>query len=162
MAILVGAGLAGLAGFASSAQLARLGIAWIPPAIAALVTLGLAVMLAGPLRAGRQTFNRTDNLRLASAIVAARERPGDVVFYIPDYRRVFGTGYPAPFLRLRDIALAESPIASATLTGTEIISPQLLKSGSPASNAYGSSRTTTRPPPRRWIKRRSRCSQGCI
>jgi len=42
--------------------------------------------------------------------------------------RVLGTGYPAPFLRLRDIALARSAIASATLTGTEITSPALLKS----------------------------------
>jgi hypothetical protein len=40
---------------------------------------------------------------------------------------VLGTGYPAPFLRLRDIALAKSPIASATLTGTEVTSPALLK-----------------------------------
>ncbi len=41
---------------------------------------------------------------------------------------VLGTGYPAPFLRLRDIAMARSAIASATLTGTEITSPAELKS----------------------------------
>ena len=39
-----------------------------------------------------------------------------------------GAGYPAPFDRLRDIALDKSAIASATLTGTEITSPALLKS----------------------------------
>ena len=60
--------------------------------------------------------------------MAAHEQPGDVVFYIPLDMHVLGTGYPAPFLRLRDIALAKSPIASATLTGTEITSPALLKS----------------------------------
>jgi hypothetical protein len=85
-------------------------------------------MLAGPQAAIRQTAARPDNLRLASAIVAANEQPGDVVFYIPVNMRVLGTGYPAPFLRLRDIARARSPIASATLTGTEITSPALLKS----------------------------------
>ncbi len=127
LAILVAAGLVGLVRLGSSARLARLGVAWMPAAIAALVMLGLAAMLVKPLWAVRQTFNRADNLRLASAIVAAHEQPDDAVFYIPDYRRVFGTGYPAPFLRLRDIALAESPIASATLTGTEITSPRLLK-----------------------------------
>jgi hypothetical protein len=41
---------------------------------------------------------------------------------------VLGTGYPGPFLRLRDIARAESPVASATLTGTEITSPAVLES----------------------------------
>jgi mannosyltransferase len=128
LAILVAAGLAGLIRLASSAQLARLGVAWMPPAIAALVMLGLAAMLVKPLWAVRQTFNRTDNLRLASVIVAAHEQPGDVVFYIPAYRRVFGTGYPAPFQQLRDIALAQSATASATLTGTEVTSPWLLKS----------------------------------
>jgi len=42
--------------------------------------------------------------------------------------RVLGTGYPAPFLKLRDIARAKSAVASATLTGTEISSPALLAS----------------------------------
>ena len=74
--------------------------------VAALVTAGLAVLLAGPQQAIRQTAARPDNLRLASAIVAAHEQPGDVVFYIPADMQVLGTGYPAPFLRLRDIALA--------------------------------------------------------
>lgn len=98
---------------------------WLP---AALVLAVLAALLAGPQQAIRQTAARPDNLRKASAIMAARERPGDAVFYIPFTMRVLGTGYPAPFLRLRDIALGRSAIASATLTGTEITSPAKLKS----------------------------------
>ena len=82
----------------------------------------------GPQGAIRQTSARPDNLRLASAIVAANEHPGDVVFYLPINMHVLGTGYPAPFLKLRDIAAAQSAIASNTLTGTEITSPALLKS----------------------------------
>ena len=131
LAILVGAGLVGLVRLARQAagqRLSQSGLTWLPPAIAVLVITGLAVMLIGPQGAIRQTAARPDNLRLASAIVAANEQPGDVVFYIPDNMHVLGTGYPAPFLRLRDIALAKSPIASATLTGTEITSPALLKS----------------------------------
>ena len=127
LAILVGAGLVGLIRLAASQQLTRSGLTWLPPAIAALVIAGLAVMLVGPQGAIRQTAARPDDLRLASAIVAANEQPGDVVFYLPVNMHVLGTGYPAPFLRLRDIALAKSPIASATLTGTEITSPALLK-----------------------------------
>ena len=88
-----------------------------------LVVAVLAALLAGPQQAIRQTAARPDNLRLASAIVAAHEQPGDVVFYIPATMHVLGTGYPAPFGRLRDIARKQSAIASATLTGTEITSP---------------------------------------
>ena len=125
LAILAGAGLVGLIRLAAVTPLGRLRLAWLP---AALVIAGLAALLAGPQQAIRQTAARPDNLRLASAIVAAHEQPGDVVFYIPADMQVLGTGYPAPFLRLRDLALASSPIASATLTGTEITSPALLKS----------------------------------
>ena len=131
LAILVGAGLVGLVRLvrlAAGQRLSQSGLTWLPPAIAMLVIAGLAVMLIGPQGAIRQTAARPDDLRLASAIVAANEQPGDVVFYIPVNMHVLGTGYPAPFLRLRNIALAKSPIASATLTGTEITSPALLKS----------------------------------
>jgi mannosyltransferase len=125
LSILAGAGLVGLVRFAAGTPLGRLRLAWMP---AAVVIAGLAVLLAGPQQAIRQTAARPDNLRLASAIVAAHEEPGDVVFYIPANMRVLGTGYPAPFLRLRDMALGESPLASATLTGREITSPAVLKS----------------------------------
>jgi mannosyltransferase len=133
LAILVGAGLTGIVRLAAAAplrqlRLGRLRLAWMPPVVATLIVLGLAAMLVGPQRAIRQTAARPDNLRLASAIVAAHEQPGDVVFYIPLDMQVLGTGYPAPFLRLRNIALAESPIASATLTGLEVTSPAVLKS----------------------------------
>jgi len=125
LAILAGAGLVGLIRFAAGTPLGRLRLAWLP---AALVIALLAVLLAGPQHAIRQTAARPDNLRLASAIVAANEQPGDAVFYIPVGMRVLGTGYPAPFLRLRDLAVARSPVASATLTGTEITSPAELRS----------------------------------
>ena len=125
LAILAGAGLTGLIRLATVAplgrfRLGRFRLAWLP---AALVVAVLAVLLAGPQQAARQTAARPDNLRLASAIVAAHEQPGDVVFYIPATMHVLGTGYPAPFSRLRDIARSQSAIASATLTGTEITSP---------------------------------------
>ena len=134
LAILAGAGLTGLIRLAAVTPLrrarlgrwrlgplaGRLGLAWLPAVLAVAV---LAALLAGPQQAIRQTAARPDNLRLASAIVAAHEQPGDVVFYIPATMHVLGTGYPAPFGRLRDIALNESAIASGTLTGTEITSP---------------------------------------
>ena len=130
LAILAGTGLTGLIRLATIAPPGRLRLggfrlAWLP---AALVVALLAVLLAGPQQAMRQTAARPDDRRLASAIVAAHEQPGDVVFYIPATMHVLGTGYPAPFGRLRDIARNESAIASGTLTGTEITSPARLKS----------------------------------
>jgi mannosyltransferase len=135
LAILAGAGLTGLIRLAAVTPLRwsrpgrwRLGplrLAWLP---AVLVVAVLAALLAGPQQAIRQTAARPDNLRLASAIVAAHEQPGDVVFYLPATMHVLGTAYPAPFARLRDIARNKSAIASGTLTGTEITSPARLKS----------------------------------
>ena len=132
LAILVGAGLTGLIRLAAVTPLRwsrpgrwRLGLKWLPAVLAVAV---LAALLAGPQQAIRQTAARPDNLRLASAIVAAHEQPGDVVFYLPATMHVLGTAYPAPFARLRDIALNKSAIASGTLTGTEITSPARLKS----------------------------------
>ncbi len=128
LAILVASGLVGLVRLAFSPRLRQAGRGWLPLAAAAVVVLGLAVLLVGPQGTIRQSSQRPDNLRLASAIVAANERPGDVVFYLPLNARVLGTGYPAPFRKLRDIAAAQSAIASNTLAGTEISSPALLAS----------------------------------
>ena len=140
LAIVAGAGLTGLIRLAARKPLGRLRVAglssagpvwagpvwaWLP---AALVVALLVALLAGPQQAIRQTAARPDDLRRASAIVAAQEQPGDVVFYIPLTMHVLGTGYPAPFLRLRDIARGRSAIASATLAGTEITSRAELKS----------------------------------
>ncbi len=108
LAIVAGAGLTALIRLAARTPLARLARLGLAPGLlpAVLVIAVLGVLLAGPQQAIRQDAARPDNLRRASAIVAARERPGDIVFYIPFTMHVLGTGYPAPFLRLRDIARA--------------------------------------------------------
>ena len=126
LAILVAAGLVGLARLIAATPLGRTDVlAWVPSAIILVV---LAVLLIAPQRAIRQSSARPDNLRLAAAIVAANERPGDVVFYLPNDMYVLGTGYPTPFLKLRNIGLGESPVASGTLTGAEVSSPAELAS----------------------------------
>src|SRR5690348_12977650 len=84
LAIVAGAGLTGLIRLAARTPLARLGPAgskgtgskgaWIGPWLpAALVLAVLAALLAGPQQVIRQTAARPDNLRKASAIMAARE-----------------------------------------------------------------------------------------
>lgn len=131
LSLLVAAGLVGLVRVvgktvAASGGLGRFGrfgrgtVAWVPSGAVMLV---LAIMLVPPQHAIRESSARPDNLRLASAIVAAHEQPGDVVFYLPENMRVLGTGYPAPFGQLRDMALAQSRVQSATLIGTELTNP---------------------------------------
>jgi mannosyltransferase len=133
LAILVAAGLVGLARLVmelltGSTSLRPAVVLRAGTGVAAVVLVVVAALLISPQHAIRQSAARPDNLRLASQIVAASERPGDIVFYIPVDMHVLGTGYPAPFLKLRDIALAKSPIQSGSLTGTEIGSPAELAS----------------------------------
>jgi mannosyltransferase len=121
LALLCGVGLAWLAHVISTAPLiskarARGILAWLP-SVALVVLVG--VLLIAPQRAIRLPSSRPDNLRYDAAVIAAHAHPTDIVFYIP-YQRVLSMGYPAPFRKLRDIALAESPVRSSTLVGTEV------------------------------------------
>jgi mannosyltransferase len=90
-----------------------------------LIVAVWAAGLIGPQQAVRRSSARPDNLRTVSAVVAANERPGDTVFFIPSETRVVSLGYPAPFRELRDLALGESPVASGTLTGIPVPAQEL-------------------------------------
>ena len=116
LSLLVAAGLARITALASGrsfGQRSRV-LAVLPSAVLATV---LAVSLIGPQLGIRITSHRTDDLRTVTAIVAAHERPGDAVFYLPQTTRVVGMAYPAPFRRLRDIALGQSPAALGNPAG---------------------------------------------
>ena len=126
LALLCAAGLAWLAGCIAGSPAGRRipALAWAAP----LLILAVAgALLAGPQRAARLTSTRPDNLRGVSAVVAANERPGDAVFYLPSEVRVVSMAYPAPFRRLRDLALKAPPVASDTLTGTQVWAPVLAR-----------------------------------
>lgn len=119
LSLLVAAGLARITALTSGrsfGQRSRV-LAVLPSAVLAAV---LAVSLIGPQLGIRITSHRTDDLRTVTAIVAAHERPGDAVFYLPQTTRVVGMAYPAPFRRLHDIALGQSPASSGTLLGVEV------------------------------------------
>jgi mannosyltransferase len=89
-------------------------VAVLPSALLAVVVLAA---LVSPQLAIRKPTARADDLRAVSAVLAAHERAGDAVLYLPWDTAVVGMAYPAPFARLRDIGLGTSPIASATLRG---------------------------------------------
>ena len=125
LALLVAAGLAWLAQLAARTPLATaLGGAWLPSLVAGVA---LAALLVTPQEHVRLPASRPDNLRAASAILAAHERPGDAVFYLPSNMRVMSMGYPAPWRRLRDVALAQSPVAAANLIGADVATRVLAK-----------------------------------
>jgi len=126
LALLCAAGLARLAGWITCSRAGRRipALAWAVPLVILAVA---AALLAGPQRAARLTSARPDDLRGVSAVVAAGERPGDAVFYLPSEVRVVSMAYPAPFRRLRDLALQASPVASGTLTGTQVWAPVLAR-----------------------------------
>jgi mannosyltransferase len=133
LALLCAAGLAWISRLAATSPVGRRtpALAWATPAVILAV---LAVALIGPQRAVRLTSARPDNLRGVSAVVAANERPGDAVFYLPSEARVVSLAYPAPFRKLRDLALKRSPVASDSLTGTQVWAPVLVQrfAGPPA------------------------------
>jgi mannosyltransferase len=90
---------------------------WLP---AVLILALLAALVVGPQRSVRAAPSRLADLRGTAAVLAAQGRRGDAVLYVPPSNRVFSMAYPAPFRRLRDVALAESPAAAANLSGAEV------------------------------------------
>ena len=119
LALLCAAGLSWLADRARTALggVAR-PLAWVPPILIAAVLLTMLVGAEHSVR--RPWLAGSDNLRRAVAILAARERSGDAILYLPGKRRIMSMAYPAPFRRLDDVALAVSPAASGTLSGIEV------------------------------------------
>jgi mannosyltransferase len=117
LAILVAWGIAWIARLATATPLGQTGLGWLPSAI---VILGLLALLVTPDKVVRLDYARPDNLVAASTIVRHHEKPGDIIFYIPANGRIIAMPYPGPFNKLRDIALAASPLASATISGTEV------------------------------------------
>jgi mannosyltransferase len=124
LALLCAAGVAWLGGLVAASAAGRRtpALAWAAPAV---IVVALAALVIGPQRSVRLTSARPDNLRGVSAVIAANQRPGDAVFYLPSEARVVSMGYPAPFRKLRDLALKASPVASNSLTGTQVWAPVL-------------------------------------
>jgi mannosyltransferase len=95
--------------------------------LAALGRIGgtAALILVTILGLNSQIFFRTpgghgDDIRQADQLVAASSKPGDVVLYTNDNAESFGAAYPYGLSGLRNIELAQRPIPSATLGGTNV------------------------------------------
>lgn len=124
LALLVAAGLSWFAQVVARSPVAKINpaLAWAPPI---LIIVLIGALLFRPQWAVRRPNSRPDNLRQVTAVIAVNERPGDAVFFIPSKLRAAKYTDTAVWARLRDIALARSPAASASLAGTQV-SPALL------------------------------------
>jgi mannosyltransferase len=129
LAILTAWGLTWLARLVAAAvpPLRRAGLAWLGwlPSAAVMVLLVIPLIPAGANM--RLPGSRPDNLALDSQIVADNAKPGDIIFFIPISYRPISAEYPAQWRNIRDIAEAESPVASDTLYGTNVSPAELLK-----------------------------------
>lgn len=115
-ALLMAAGLSWLGRLTAMTPAGRRrpALAAVPAAVLVVI---MAIVLVAPQQKARTDAVRKDDLRKVAAIVALNEKPGDAVLYQPWGARVAGLAYPRPFLRLRNIGMLETPLASATLTG---------------------------------------------
>ena len=104
IALLAGAGLAALGWVAGTAALV----------VIALLGLPQQRQVRGPDGHG-------DNVRQADRIVAEHMRPGDAVLEFKAEN--FAQAYPYGIRKLTPVALARTPISSATLTGTFLPDP---------------------------------------
>ncbi len=86
--------------------------------VAGPAALAVIVLLAAPAQfSARGPAGHGDNVRGLQQIVAAQERPGDVVFYLDDGAGTFAYAYPYGLIKLPVIAQRLTPVQAATLTG---------------------------------------------
>jgi mannosyltransferase len=103
----------------------RSALAWLAclPAVAAAAALAVALQPADAVV--RQPGYRPDDLEYEAQLIAANYHPGDIVFFIPINDRIVSMPFPGAWQKLRDIALADSPVSSDTLYGTDVGPAQL-------------------------------------
>jgi len=102
---------------------ARRAVAWLA-CLASAAALAVGLLPADAVV--RQPGYRPDDLEYESQVIAANYHPGDIVFFIPLNDRIVSMPFPGPWQRLRDIALAQSPVSSDTLYGTDVGPAELL------------------------------------
>jgi mannosyltransferase len=78
----------------------------------------------------RSPDSRLRDFGAASHYLSDHARPGDGVLFFSDYFRLMELGYPEDFRNLRDIAAAQSPLASGTFRGVDApfltVAPRIL------------------------------------
>ncbi|MGW1374788.1 glycosyltransferase family 39 protein [Streptomyces sp. NPDC002446] len=86
-------------------------------------TLALALAVAALLPVNvrlRTADSRVDDVTAVAHAVREAAEPGDGLLFMPSRRRIWAATLPQEFRGLDDLALAESPVDSRTLYGTEL------------------------------------------
>jgi mannosyltransferase len=119
-AILVAWGLNGLGRLVIMTSRRGSRVAWMPVAVVPL-------LLLAAFWPGEHTnrTSRPDSMIAESQIIARNARPGDAVMFFPINFRDVTAPYPDPWRKLRDVALAQTPVASNTLYGIDVPAAQL-------------------------------------
>ncbi|WP_329388724.1 glycosyltransferase family 39 protein [Streptomyces sp. NBC_01351] len=82
--------------------------------------IGIAVLALLPVELGKRApASRVDDVLAVAGEVARLKQDGDAVLFVPAARRDTALVSPGTFTGLADIALARTPVASATLKGEE-------------------------------------------
>ncbi|WP_405442462.1 hypothetical protein OG373_34420 [Streptomyces avidinii] len=82
--------------------------------------VGVSVLALLPVELGKRApASRVDDVLAVAGEVAGLKRDGDAVLFVPAARRDTALVSPSAFGGLADVALAASPVASATLKGEE-------------------------------------------
>ncbi|WP_030759380.1 glycosyltransferase family 39 protein [Streptomyces sp. NRRL F-2664] len=94
------------------------------PSLSALLVPGVAtvsVLALLPVELGKRApASRVDDVLAVAGEVARLKRDGDGVLFVPAARRDTALVSPGAFSGLTDLALAATPVASATLKGEEV------------------------------------------
>ncbi|APU39002.1 MULTISPECIES: membrane protein [unclassified Streptomyces] len=113
LALLIGAAL-GAAVRACAPRFPRASAVLVPGVV------GVSVLALLPVELGKRApASRVDDVLAVAGEVARLKRDGDAVLFVPAARRDTALVSPHAFTGLADVALAESPLASATLKGEE-------------------------------------------
>ncbi|MCX4524480.1 MULTISPECIES: hypothetical protein [unclassified Streptomyces] len=82
--------------------------------------VGVSVLALLPVELGKRApASRLDDVLAVAGEVARLKRDGDAVLFVPAARRDTALVSPEAFAGLSDVALARTPVASATLKGEE-------------------------------------------
>ncbi|WP_242893891.1 glycosyltransferase family 39 protein [Actinomadura litoris] len=109
----------------AAALLAGAGLARLHLRLQAVALVAVVAVVVPPQLAVRNPRGHLDDLRTTERVLSALSRPGDAVVFLEGFGRSMSMPYPTGFSRLRDVGLARSPSASATIDGVSVPDSEL-------------------------------------
>jgi mannosyltransferase len=97
-------------------------LARVAPPLGAGIPLVVVALVGWPMQMTYRdpAVGHSEDLRGATAFIAAHTNPGDGVLFLPGHMRLVAELYPERFRGLDDLALSRDAIASSTISGVEV------------------------------------------